>query len=222
MESVSFIQWCLDNLNYWTVTLLMAIESSFIPFPSEIVVAPAAYNAAAGELNVYLVVLFATLGACIGAMINYGLSLWIGRPLIYKFANSRLGHMLLLSSEKIEKAEVYFVKHGIISTLIGRLIPAVRQLISIPAGLSRMKISTFLLFTAVGAGVWNSFLAFLGFYLYKIIPKDKLMETVYHYSHEIGYIFIGIGVLIVGYFVYQGLKKNKTPEKMPDETSIPE
>ena len=209
MESVSFIQWCLDNLNYGTVTLLMTIESSFIPFPSEIVVAPAAYNAAAGEMNVYLVVLFATLGACVGALINYGLSLWIGRPLVYKFADSRLGHILLLSGEKVEKAEKYFVKHGIISTLIGRLIPAVRQLISIPAGLSRMKLSTFLLFTALGAGAWNSFLAFLGYYFYRIVPKDKLMETVYHYSHEIGYVFIGLGILIVAYFVYQGLRKKK-------------
>ena len=97
MESLGFIQWCLDNLNYWTITLLMAIESSFIPFPSEVVVPPAAYKAAAsGELNVWLVIFFATLGALIGAFINYYLAVWLGRPIVYKFANSRIGHMCLL------------------------------------------------------------------------------------------------------------------------------
>ena len=204
MESVSFIQGCLDNLNYWTITLLMTIESSFIPFPSEIVVPPAAYKAAAGELNVYLVVLFSTLGACMGAMINYSLSLLIGRPLVYKFMESRLGHILMLSSTKMEKAEHYFNKHGIISTLIGRLIPAIRQLISIPAGLSRMKLSTFLLFTFLGAGLWNAILAAIGYSLHAIVPQDQLMDNVYKYSHEIGYIFIGLGVLLVGFLIYKG------------------
>ena len=137
MESLSFIQWCLDNLNYWTITFLMMIESSFIPFPSEIVIIPAAYKAAYGELNMYLVVIFGTLGADLGAIINYYLARWIGRPLVYKFANSRIGHICLLDQKKVETAERYFDKHGSISTLIGRLIPAVRQLISIPAGLAR-------------------------------------------------------------------------------------
>jgi membrane protein DedA with SNARE-associated domain len=140
----------------------MTIESSFIPFPSEVVVPPAAYKAAAGELNIFLVVLFSTIGACLGAIINYCLALWIGRPLVYKFAASRLGHLLLLSEAKIENAEKYFVKHGIISTLIGRLIPAVRQLISIPAGLAKMRFGIFLLFTALGAGLWNVILAVIG------------------------------------------------------------
>jgi len=212
MESVGFIQWCLDNLNYWTITLLMTIESSFIPFPSEVVVPPAAYKAAAGELNVYLVVLFSTIGACLGAIVNYCLALWIGRPLVYKFAASRLGHMLLLSEAKIEHAEKYFVKHGIISTLIGRLIPAVRQLISIPAGLAKMRFGIFLLFTALGAGLWNVILAVIGYSLHAVVPKDQLMEKVYEYSHEIGYVFIGLGVLLVGFLVYksqQGRKASK-------------
>ena len=140
MESVSFIQWCLDHLNYWTITLLMTIESSFIPFPSEVVVPPAAYKAASGNgLNVYLVVLFATIGANIGALINYYLAKWIGRPLVYRFANSRFGHMCLIDEAKIQHAEKYFDDHGAMSTFIGRLIPAVRQLISIPAGLAKMK-----------------------------------------------------------------------------------
>ena len=155
MESFAFIQWCLDNLNYWTVTLLMTIESSFIPFPSEVVVPPAAWLAATGssDLNIYLVVLFATLGACIGALVNYYLALWLGRPIMYKFVNSRVGHMCLLNEEKLKHAEAYFEKHGSISTLVGRLITVVRQLISIPAGLARMNIWKFIVFTTLGAGI---------------------------------------------------------------------
>ena len=152
MESVAFIQWCLDHLNYWTITLLMTIESSFIPFPSEVVVPPAAYKAAVNEeLNIYLVVLFATLGANLGAIINYYLARWLGRPIVYKFANSRFGHMCLIDEAKVQHAEEYFDKHGALSTFIGRLIPAVRQLISIPAGLARMKLHTFLIYTTLGA-----------------------------------------------------------------------
>lgn len=208
MESVAFIQWCLEHLNYWTITLLMAIESSFIPFPSEVVVPPAAYKAASGaELNVFLVVIFATLGANIGAVINYYIAKWVGRPIVYKFANSRLGHMCLIDQAKVEHAEEYFDKHGAVSTFIGRLIPAVRQLISIPAGLAKMKLSTFLLFTTLGAGLWNSILAALGWYLASVVPEDQLLNTVTQYSHEIGYAFIGIGIFIVGYLIYKGMKK---------------
>ena len=160
MESVAFIQWCLEHLNYWTITLLMTIESSFIPFPSEVIIPPAAYKAAVNdELNIYLVVLFATIGADIGALINYYLAKWLGRPIIYKFANSRIGHMCLIDEAKVQHAESYFDKHGALSTFIGRLIPAVRQLISIPAGLARMKMHTFLLYTTIGAGLWNTILA---------------------------------------------------------------
>ena len=210
MESVAFIQWCLDHLNYWTITLLMAIESSFIPFPSEVVVPPAAYRAAAGgQLNVYLVVLFATIGADIGAIINYYLAKIVGRPLVYKFANSRIGHMCLIDQAKVEHAEKYFDEHGAVSTFIGRLIPAVRQLISIPAGLAKMKLSTFLLFTTLGAGIWNGILAAIGYYLESVVPEDQLMSKVTEYSHEIGYAFIGIGVIIVGVLVYKGMKKKK-------------
>ena len=211
MESVAFIQWCLDHLNYWTITLLMTIESSFIPFPSEVVVPPAAYKAAVGhELNIYLVVLFATLGADLGALINYFLAKWLGRPLIYKFANSRFGHMCLIDETKVHHAEEYFDKRGAMSTFIGRLIPAVRQLISIPAGLARMKLSTFLLFTTLGAGIWNTILAFLGYYL-STVPginsEEQLLARVTEYSHEIGYIFIAIGLFVVGFLVYKATKK---------------
>lgn len=208
MESVSFIQWCLEHLNYWTVTLLMTIESSFIPFPSEIVIPPAAYRAAAGELDVFLVVLFGTIGALLGALINYGLSVWIGRTLVYKFVNSRLGHALMLSEEKMQKAEAYFVKYGNISTFIGRLVPAVRQLISIPAGLARMPMGRFLLYSALGAGLWNSILAALGYYLHSVVPMEQLMEQVSIYTTQISYVFIGLGVLVLGYIVYKMVWKS--------------
>ena len=213
MESVAFIQWCLDHLNYWTITLLMAIESSFIPFPSEVVVPPAAYKAAvSSEMNVFLVVLFATIGANIGALINYYLAKWLGRPIIYKFANSRFGHMCLIDEAKVQNAEVYFEKHGALSTFIGRLIPAVRQLISIPAGLAKMKLSVFLIYTTLGAGIWNAILAAIGYYL-STVPgietEEQLLAKVTEYSHELGYIFIGIGVFIVAYLAYQGMRKGK-------------
>lgn len=213
MESVAFIQWCLDHLNYWTITLLMTIESSFIPFPSEVVVPPAAYKAAvSGQMNVFLVVLFATVGANIGAVINYYLAKWLGRPIIYKFANSRIGHMCLIDEAKVQKAEQYFEERGALSTFIGRLIPAVRQLISIPAGLARMKMSKFLVYTTLGAGIWNAILAAIGYYLSSvpgIETEEQLLAKVTEYSHELGYIFIGIGAFIVGYLVYQGMRKGK-------------
>ena len=208
MESVQFIQWCLDNLNYWTITLLMAIESSFIPFPSEVVVPPAAYKAAAtGELNVWLVIFFASVGAIIGALVNYYLALWLGKPIVYKFANSRIGHMCLLDQKKVETAEKFFRKHGAIATLIGRLVPAVRQLISIPAGLAKMNIAKFIAFTALGAGLWNGVLAALGWYLEAIVPEDQLIGTVTEYSHEIGYVIIAVVALALGYIIYKGVKK---------------
>ncbi|MBE6287525.1 MAG: DedA family protein [Mediterranea massiliensis] len=211
MESVAFIQWCLDHLNYWTITLLMTIESSFIPFPSEVVVPPAAYKAAIGnDMNIYLVILFATLGADFGAIINYYLAKCLGRPIVYKFANSRFGHMCLIDEAKVQHAEAYFDKHGALSTFIGRLIPAVRQLISIPAGLAKMKLTTFLLYTTLGAGIWNSILATIGYYL-STVPgietEEQLLAKVTEYSHELGYIFIGIGVFIVAFLIYKGMKK---------------
>ena len=208
MESLGFIEWCLENLNYWTVTLLMAIESSFIPFPSEIVVPPAAYKAAAsGELNIWLVVFFATLGAVIGAFVNYFLALWLGKPIVYKFANSRLGHMCLLDEQKVIKAEQFFIRHGVAATLVGRLVPAVRQLISIPAGLARMNIAKFALYTAIGAGAWNAVLAGLGWYLESVVPEEQLNETVTKYSHEIGYGIIAVVAIALAYIIYKGVKK---------------
>lgn len=207
-------KWFQAHLNYWTITLLMMIESSFIPFPSEVVVPPAAYFAMqeGSNLNIFLVVLFATLGAMLGAFINYYLALWVGRPIIYKFANSRIGHMCLINAEKVETAEKYFEKHGAISTFIGRLIPCVRQLISIPAGLARMSLPKFALFTSLGAGIWNIILALLGYLLSLSVPQDQLLEKVEYYNHYLsigGYTLFG---LVIVYILYKGFS-NKSSNK---------
>lgn len=200
--------WYMDNMNYGTVTLLMVIESSFIPFPSEVVVPPAAYKALeeGSNMNIVLVVVFATLGAIIGALINYFLALWLGRPIIYKFVETRFGKMCLLDKQKVEKAEKYFDKHGKSSTFIGRLVPGIRQLISIPAGLAKMNIATFVCFTALGAGIWNIILALLGY----LGHGNK--ELIDQYSHELSYILLGLGVLFVAYLIYKSLSKKKTPK----------
>lgn len=194
--------WYADNMNYYSITGLMAVESSFIPFPSEVVIPPAVYVAEEENsslkvtdsylLNVLLIVLFGTLGAILGAIVNYGLSIWLGRPIIYKFADSRVGHFCLLSSEKIKKAEDYFNEHGKVSTFVGRLIPGIRQLISIPAGLARMAFVPFLLYTFLGAFLWNCVLALIGY-----IAHGQ-MDLISEYSHELSIIILGIlGVIVV-------------------------
>lgn len=213
MASIAIIQWCLDNLNYWTIGFLMTIESSFIPFPSEIVVPPAAYKAAAGELNICLVILSATAGALLGALVNYGISLWVGRPLIHKFVNSRIGHACLLNEKKLNRAEDYFVKYGKLSTFIGRLVPVVRQLISIPAGLSKMKAGPFCLYTVMGASVWNGILALIGYYLHAIVPKDRLMDKVSQYSNEISHVFLAAGIMVFGWLIYKFFKKSRNSKE---------
>ena len=187
------MNWLLSNLTYPNILLLMLLESTVVPVPSELVVAPAAYHAASGQLNVFLVVLFATIGAGIGASINYAVALYVGRPVIYKFANSKWGKMCLLNEEKVKKSERYFDQHGIAATLTGRLIPGIRHLISLPAGLARMNYWKFLVYTLIGAGVWHSILAALGWYLHAIVPEDQLEATIRQYNH---YIVIGILAIV--------------------------
>lgn len=207
MESIPFIAWCLENLNYWVIILLMAIESSFIPFPSEVVVPPAAYMAATtGNQNIYLIILSATIGACIGALVNYYLALYLGRPLIYRFVNSRFGHMCLLDQKKVEYAEQYFDKHGATGTFVGRLVPAVRQLISIPAGLARMNIARFLLYTTLGAGIWNAILAVMGWYIGRNF-SGQLEEKMAEYSGELKIAMLALGASVVIFLFYKGLRK---------------
>ena len=203
--------WYAANMNYATITALMAVESSFIPFPSEVVVPPAAYVAGiegstlhttdSYPLNVLLVVLFGTLGAIIGAIINYLLAMWLGRPIIYAFADSKLGHLCLLSAEKVKKAEDYFNEHGKVSTFVGRLIPGIRQLISIPAGLCKMHLGQFLFYTFLGAGVWNVVLALLGY-----IAHGQ-MDLIHEYSHELSIAIMALLALIVVYFIVKTIIK---------------
>ena len=214
MNSADLFLWVLDNLNYWVVTLFMAIESSFIPFPSEVVVPPAAWKAMDPDsgLNFVLVIVFATIGADLGALVNYYIAKWLGRPIIYRFADSRIGHMCLIDRAAVEKAESFFRDHGAATTFFGRLVPAVRQLISIPAGLAGMKISKFLLYTTIGAGVWNTVLAFIGWGIYTYTDyktTNDVYQQALKYSHELGYIILGLAVVIVAFLVYKGLKKNK-------------
>ncbi|MCQ2254235.1 MAG: DedA family protein [Bacteroidaceae bacterium] len=193
--------WIFDNLNYWTVTLGMALESSVIPFPSELVVTPAAYHAASGQLNVFLVVLFATLGADIGAIINYVASYYLGRPIVYAFANSKFGHACMLNEEKVKKSEDYFNEHGVLATLTGRLVPVIRQLISVPAGLSKMNFFVFLGYTTLGAGIWNCVLAALGWWMHSFIPEDQLVEAIGKYDHQLKIAIVGIIALVALYFI---------------------
>lgn len=205
----SFISWCFDHLNYWTITFLMTLESTVIPIPSELVVPPAAYRAAAdgSNLNVVLVVLCATLGANIGALINYTAARYLGRPIVYAFANSTFGHLCLLNEQKVQHTEKYFTDHGAVATLIGRLVPGIRHLISIPAGLAKMRLSHFILYTTIGAGLWNIILAAMGYALQAAIPEDQLLDTVTRYSHQFGYAMIILAVVVVAYLIYKARKK---------------
>lgn len=192
---------------YLLVLGFMIVESSFIPFPSEVIVPPAAYLACTShEVDIYLVVGVATLGAIIGALINYFLSVWIGRPIVYAFANSRLGHACLIDEAKVRKAEDYFDRHGAISTFIGRLIPAVRQLISIPAGLARMNIGKFVLFTGLGALVWNAVLATLGWWLGRMVPRDQLYAQVEKYNDYLTYFGLALGLVCVCIILWNAFK----------------
>ncbi len=205
----AFIAWCFDHLNYWTITFLMTLESTIFPIPSELVVPPAAYRAATdgSDLNVILVILCATIGANIGAMINYVAARYLGRPIIYAFANSTVGHMFLLNEEKIQKTEHYFNNHGAVGTLIGRLVPGIRHLISIPAGLAKMQLSRFVFYTSLGAGIWNIILAAIGYGLQSAVPEDQLMEKVNEYSHELGIAMIALFLGLIAYLIYKGVKK---------------
>ena len=196
---MNWITSLLSNLNYGTVYLLMLLESTVVPVPSELVVAPAAYHSAAGHLNIWLVVLFATLGAMTGATINYLAGYYLGRPIIYKFANSRLGHLCLLNQSKVEKSEKYFDDHGMVATITGRLIPGIRHLISIPAGLAKMNYWKFLLYTTIGAGAWHAILAVLGWYLHDIVPEEQLNDKILEYGE---YIKVGICMIVAIALVY--------------------
>ena len=206
------VNWYDDHMNYLTAGAFMAVESSFIPFPSEVVIPPAVYFSLDKDSHTdmvwWIVVLVGTLGALMGAYINYFLALWLGRPIIYKFANSKLGHLLQLSQEKVERAEVYFNEHGAMSTLIGRFIPVIRQLISIPAGMARMTLLSFTLYTGLGALIWNFILAFLGYLAH--LAGSKAVIT--RYSHEISIAILAILAVAILFFVIRYFVKKRRHE----------
>ena len=206
---MNFISSLLSNLNYGTILFLMLLESTVVPVPSEFVVTPAAYHAASGQLDVWLVILFATIGADLGASINYVVAYYVGRPVIYRFANSRWGKMCLLNQEKVEKSERYFDDHGIVATLTGRLIPGIRHLISIPAGLANMNYWKFLFYTTIGAGCWHAILAGLGWYLHAIVPENQLNDKIEEYAEYIKLLIVALVVLAILYFIVKNILKKK-------------
>ncbi len=211
MENLPFIAELLNHLNYWVILFLMTLESTVIPVPSELVVPPAAWLAVTeGHLNIFLVIIVATIGADLGASINYFVSIWIGRPAVYAFARSKVGRLCLLNEEKIKKAERYFDDHGATGTFIGRLIPGIRHLISIPAGLARMNYGRFILYTTLGAGIWNCILAAIGYSLKTMCSsQEELVQKAMQYSHELGYaIAASVGVAIV-VLIWKKHKKKK-------------
>ncbi len=214
---MSFITSMLGHLNYGTIFILMLLESTVIPVPSELVVAPAAYHAAAGNLDIWLVILFSTLGADVGATINYLAGWYLGRPIIYKFANSKWGHLCLLNQEKVEKSEKYFDDHGMVATITGRLLPGIRHLISIPAGLAKMSYWKFLLYTTIGAAAWHSILAFLGHYMHSFVPEDQLEEKILEYGEYIKFGLIILVILACLYFLIKWYIKRKKNDNNQSE-----
>ena len=207
---MSIISTLLSNLNYGTIFFLMLLESTVIPVPSELVVAPAAYHSAAGNLDIWLVILFSTLGADAGASINYLAGWLLGRPVIWRFADSKLGKLCMLSHEKIEKSEAYFNNHGMVATITGRLIPGIRHLISIPAGLAKMHYWKFLLYTTIGAGAWNCILATMGWYLHTIVPEDQLHDKILEYGEYIKLVIVALVVIAITYFTIKWFMKRKS------------
>lgn len=188
----------------------MLLESTVIPVPSELVVAPAAYHSAAGNLDIWLVILFSTLGADAGASINYLAGWLLGRPVIWRFADSKLGKLCMLSHEKIEKSEAYFNNHGMVATITGRLIPGIRHLISIPAGLAKMHYWKFMLYTTIGAGAWNCILATMGWYLHTIVPEDQLHDKILEYGEYIKLVIVALVVIVIAYFTIKWFMKRKS------------
>ena len=203
------LSWYDAHMNYQAVGLLMTLESSFVPFPSEVVIPPAVYVACnpetKGGMKIWLIVLFGTLGALLGAYINYFLSRWLGRPIIYAFADSKVGHLLQLSKEKVQRAEVYFNDHGNVSTLVGRFIPVIRQLISIPAGLSKMNLLPFTFFTFIGAALWNVVLALLGWLAYRAADP----QVIERYSHQLSIIIVVLFCAAIAFFIIRAIVRKR-------------
>jgi membrane protein DedA with SNARE-associated domain len=207
-EFINIILEFSQSIGYWGIILLMTIESSFIPFPSEIIIPPAAYLAALGEFNIFLVILSGVIGSLIGALINYFLALKIGRKIVYSLVDKKFFKFLLLNSKKVKIAEKYFYKHGNISTLLGRFIPGIRQLISIPAGFAKMNLKYFCLFTGIGSAVWVIILAVLGYFF----GANKEIFILYYKEASILAILFSV-IALFFYYSYQKKKKSNLSRK---------
>lgn len=195
------IIWIVDTigrLGYLGIIALMFLESSFFPFPSEVVIPPAGYLAARGDMNIWLVIVCGVFGSILGALFNYLLALWLGRPLLMKY-----GKYFFLTQERFAKVDDFFYNHGEISTFVCRLIPGIRQYISFPAGLARMGLLKFCCYTALGAGIWVTILAYIG------VLVGNNMEMVTQYSHHASILlFITITVIVSVYIFFQ-VKKSR-------------
>ena len=156
---------------------------------------------------------FLTLGADVGATINYLAGWYLGRPIIYKFANSKWGHLCLLNQEKVEKSERYFDEHGMVATITGRLLPGIRHLISIPAGLAKMSYWKFLLYTTIGAASWHTILALLGHYMHSFVPEYQLQEKILEYGEYIKFGLICLVIVACLYFLVKWYVKKKKNNK---------
>jgi len=189
-----FIQWLLDTIGamgYPGIILLMAMESSIIPVPSELVMPPAGYLAYQGKMNMGVAILCGTLGSLVGAYANYFASHYLGRPLIIKY-----GKYVLIPPDKFERVESFFLRHGEISTFIGRLLPVVRHLISIPAGLSGMNHLRFTIYTLLGAGIWCSILTGIGY----VIGENQ--QLIMQYAHQALVWVVLFCIALVGVYVW--------------------
>ena len=188
----NIITWILNitqGLGYIGIVILMTIESSFLPLPSEVVIPPAAYLASQGKMNLLLIIAAGTFGSVLGAAVNYFLSRSLGRFVIYKLAATRAARFLLMTPEKISRAETYFLANSSRATFFGRLIPVVRHLISIPAGFCRMPFGSFVFFTALGAALWVSILAALGYFI------GANQELLSRYYKEISWVLLAAAVI---------------------------
>lgn len=186
-----FVVWLADTVGQWGypgIVMLMALESSFFPFPSEVVIPPAAYLAASGKMNIGMIILCGTLGSLLGAVFNYWLALKFGRPFFEKY-----GRYLLVSTRSLAKADRFFERHGHISTFVGRLLPGIRQYISLPAGLARMNVFTFCAATVFGAGIWVLVLAALGYWFGR--NEDLVMQNLHWIT--LGLVLVCLGMIVI-------------------------
>jgi membrane protein DedA with SNARE-associated domain len=206
----SFFHWLADTilrLGYPGIMVLMAIESSVLPLPSELVMPPAGYLAAKGQMNSVLAVAAGTLGSVIGALVNYALALFVGEPLLRKY-----GKYVLISARSLDRTEAFFRRHGEISTLIGRLLPVVRHLISIPAGVSRMNLGRFIFFTALGAGLWCAILTYLGWIIGRHGEQVEAVIGTYVHHTLLVYILPGVVILLGGYVIWRRRGRSRMAE----------